>query len=171
MNKRIYEIKRSGASLSALQVGKVMMAKRWAESVFDSFEMKNGVIYPADEEIFSDKFLSKIPPYVKMLVMKPFDKVEYGDKLHPYGEKVLRKYYHDRPKDVEAVLRAVDDGMRFKMFGTPAIKLNVETAIKSKVNFVAIEYVDDDGVLRTAMNAYDPQWGHICVTIWEGPES
>ena len=72
---------------------------------------------------------------------------------------------------MEAILRAVDDRMRFEMFGVPTIKLNVETAIKSKVNFVAIERVNDDGVLSTAMNAYDPQWGHICVTIWEGPES
>jgi N-acetylglutamate synthase/N-acetylornithine aminotransferase len=61
--------------------------------------------------------------------------------------------------------------MRFEMFGVgPAIKRNVSVAIKSKVNFVAIEYIDDN-VVRTAMNAYDPHWGHVCVTIWEGPES
>jgi hypothetical protein len=173
MNKGIYEIKRSKPPLSALQVGKVMMAKRWAESVFDSFEMKNGVIYPADEEIFSDKFLSKVPPYVKMIVMKSFDDVELGDKLHPYGESVVRKFDCNSSRDVRALWNAYDDGngVRFESFGGKMTKLNIDSALNSGVNFVMVHEVDNDGVLRTMITPYGTDWGFVCTTLWEGPES
>jgi len=89
VKESLNEIKQNKTNaLGAIGIGNSAMVKLWADQNFDEYTIKDGVIYPADPNDYpSEKFIKsgKIPNYVKVLALKPFELLEIGDVVTDFS--------------------------------------------------------------------------------------
>lgn len=151
------EIKRETAPLFAMSVGRATLIKKWAEENFDDYVIKDGVIYPNEDEMISDRRTKIFPPYVKVAVFKTFEHVRINDVLHPDKELIVEKIPYDSA--------GLSDDM--KHLGKMKYSMDVHTATLLKINFVKAKTSDGELLIVP----YDKHSGDVCVYVWEGPDS
>lgn len=162
VKESLYEIKKGSdkSALTNVGLGISALIKKWADSNFDEYEIKDGVIYPSDKFYVPSVKLVKsgrIPDYIKVLAEKPFDMLKEGDLVYRDSSKfhVVEKLYNNDP-DIKKKVDRIEGNNSYDN-----IYVNHE-------NLVIVESIEEDRMPKHSVYAYDLFWGVIGYFIYNG---